>query len=59
MRAAESADSAIARSVNLARHVEGLEYKRYWLGDHSISGLACLATPVLIGHVRQGPRRFA
>ena len=52
MRAEESAGSAIARSVDLAQHVEKLGYKRYWLAEHhSISGLACSATPVLIGHV--------
>jgi luciferase family oxidoreductase group 1 len=52
MRANESAGSAIARSVDLARHVEQLGYKRYWLAEHhSIAGLACSATPVLIGHV--------
>ena len=52
MRAGESAGSAIARSVDLARHVEQWGYKRYWLAEHhSISGLACSATPVLIGHV--------
>ena len=52
MRAGEPAGSAIARSVNLAQHVEQLGYKRYWLAEHhSISGLACSATPVLIGHV--------
>jgi luciferase family oxidoreductase group 1 len=52
MRAGESAGSAIARSVNLAQHVEQLGYKRYWLAEHhSIPGLACSATPVLIGHV--------
>jgi luciferase family oxidoreductase group 1 len=52
MRANESAGSAIARSVDLARHVEELGYKRYWLAEHhSIAGLACSATPVLIGHV--------
>jgi luciferase family oxidoreductase group 1 len=52
MRAGESAGSAIARSVDLAQHVEQLGYKRYWLAEHhSIAGLACSATPVLIGHV--------
>jgi luciferase family oxidoreductase group 1 len=52
MRAGESAGSAVARSVDLAQHVEQLGYKRYWLAEHhSISGLACSATPVLIGHV--------
>ncbi|MGB7602779.1 MAG: LLM class flavin-dependent oxidoreductase [Candidatus Sulfotelmatobacter sp.] len=52
MRAGESSGSAIARSVDLARNVEEWGYKRYWLAEHhSISGLACSATPVLIGHV--------
>src|SRR5260370_23292830 len=52
MRPGESAGSAIARSVDLAQHVEQWGYKRYWLAEHhSISGLACSATPVLIGHV--------
>jgi luciferase family oxidoreductase group 1 len=52
MRPDESAGSAIARSVALARHVEELRYQRYWLAEHhSIAGLACSATAVLIGHV--------
>jgi luciferase family oxidoreductase group 1 len=52
MRPGESAGSAISRSVDLAQHVELLGYKRYWLAEHhAISGLACSATPVLIGHV--------
>src|SRR6202040_1713313 len=52
MRPGEPAGSAIARSVDLARHVERLGYQRYWLAEHhSIAGLACSATPVLIGHV--------
>jgi luciferase family oxidoreductase group 1 len=52
MRAGESAAGAIARSVDLALHVERLGYTRFWLAEHhSIQGLACSATPVLIGHV--------
>jgi luciferase family oxidoreductase group 1 len=52
MRAGESAGRAIARSVDLAQHVEQLGYRRYWLAEHhAIPGLACSATPVLIGHV--------
>jgi luciferase family oxidoreductase group 1 len=52
MRPGESAGSAIARSVDLAQHVEKLGYRRYWLAEHhSIQGLACSATPVLIGHI--------
>jgi hypothetical protein len=46
-RAGEPARSAIARSVELARHVERLGYKRYWVAEHhAIQGLACSATPV-------------
>src|SRR5580658_11046621 len=52
MRPEEPAGSAIARSVDLARHTEEWGYRRYWLAEHhSIPGLACSATPVLIGHV--------
>src|ERR1700676_5216315 len=52
MRPGEPAGSAISRSVDLARHAEQLGYKRYWIAEHhSISGLACSATTVLIGHV--------
>jgi luciferase family oxidoreductase group 1 len=51
-RPQESAASAIARSVDLAQHVEHWGYQRYWLAEHhSIDGLACSATSVLIGHV--------
>lgn len=50
-RAGEPAGSAIARSVELAQHVEQLGYKRYWVAEHhAIQGLAWSATPVLIGH---------
>jgi luciferase family oxidoreductase group 1 len=52
MRTGESAGSAIARSVDLAQHVEQWGYTRYWLAEHhAISGLACSATSLLIGHV--------
>jgi luciferase family oxidoreductase group 1 len=52
MRAGEPAASAIARSVDLAQHVESWGYQRYWLAEHhSIAGLACSATSVLIGHI--------
>ncbi len=52
MRAKEPAGSAIARSVDLALHTEEWGYRRYWLAEHhSIPGLACSATSVLIGHI--------
>jgi luciferase family oxidoreductase group 1 len=57
MRPGERAGSAIARSVELAQHVEQLGYRRYWLAEHhSIAGLACSATAVLIGHVAAATR---
>src|ERR1700751_5670440 len=57
MYTGEPAGSAIARSVDLARHVERLGYTRFWLAEHhSIEGLACSAAPVLIGHVAAAPR---
>ena len=52
MRTGESAGSAIARSVELAQHVERLGYQCFWLAEHhSIEGLACSVMPVSIGHV--------
>src|SRR5271165_1060264 len=57
MRAGEAAGSAIARSVDLAQHVEQWGYRRFLLAEHhSIAGLACSATPVLIGHVAAATR---
>src|ERR1700675_422470 len=59
MRVGESAGGAIARSVDLAQHVEQLGYQRYWLAEHhSIPGLACSATTVLIGHVAAATKRI-
>jgi luciferase family oxidoreductase group 1 len=52
MRPDETSGAAIARSVQTAQHVERLGYNRFWLAEHhSIAGLACSATSVLIGHV--------
>ena len=52
MHPGEGPGPAIARSVDLAQHAEQWGYKRFWLAEHhSIDGLACSATGVLIGHV--------
>jgi luciferase family oxidoreductase group 1 len=52
MRPGEGPGAAIARSVSLAQHAESWGYRRFWLAEHhSISGLACSATSVLIGHI--------
>jgi len=49
MRPEEPAGAAIARSVDLAQHVEKWGYQRFWLAEHhSIEGLACSATALLI-----------
>lgn len=57
MRADELPGEAIARSVDLAHHAEQWGYKRFWLAEHhSISGLACSATAVLIGHIAGATR---
>lgn len=54
LRPGEAAGAGIARSVQTAQHVERLGYRRFWLAEHhSIAGLACSATSVLIGHVAQ------
>ncbi|MES2477361.1 MAG: LLM class flavin-dependent oxidoreductase [Verrucomicrobiota bacterium] len=44
-------------SADLARHVEALGYKRFWLAEHhNIPGIASAATAVLIGHVAAATR---
>src|SRR5580698_2323257 len=59
MRPEESAGSAIARTVDLAQHAEQWGYKRFWLAEHhSIAGLACSATAVLIGHIAQATTKI-
>src|SRR3954454_4698307 len=57
MQTGEGAGPAIARSLALAQHAEQCGYKRFWLAEHhSIDGLACSATAVLIGHVAGATR---
>jgi luciferase family oxidoreductase group 1 len=52
LRPEDTPGAAIRRSVEAAQHVEKLGYKRYWLAEHhSIAGLACSATALLIGHI--------
>ena len=57
MRSGEPAGSAIGRTVDLAQHLEQFGYKRFWLAEHhSVEGLACSATSLLIGHVAAATR---
>jgi len=57
MRSGEPAGSAIGRTVDLAQRLEQFGYKRFWLAEHhSVEGLACSATSLLIGHVAAATR---
>jgi luciferase family oxidoreductase group 1 len=43
---------ALRNSADLARHVERLGYRRFWLAEHhNMVGIASAATAVVIGHV--------
>jgi luciferase family oxidoreductase group 1 len=50
-----SAAQSLHNTLDLARHAEGLGYRRYWLAEHhSMPGIASAATAVVIGHVAAG-----
>src|ERR671929_2149212 len=49
------AGQALRNSLDLARHVEALGYRRYWMAEHhNLPGIASAATAVAIGHVAAG-----
>ena len=49
------AATALRQSLDLARHVERLGYRRFWLAEHhNMPGIASAATAVVIGHVAAG-----
>jgi len=48
----ESAGDALRKSIDLARHAEGLGYTRYWVAEHhNMTGIASAATAVVIGQL--------
>src|SRR6202167_4065741 len=50
-----SAADALANSLALARHAEGLGFRRFWLAEHhNMPGIASAATAVVIGYVAGG-----
>jgi luciferase family oxidoreductase group 1 len=54
-----TAASALRNTLDLARHVEGLGYQRFWLAEHhNMTGIASAATAVVIGHVAAGTERI-
>lgn len=49
------AATALANSLDLARHAEEWGYNRYWLAEHhNMPGIASSATAVVIGHIAGG-----
>jgi luciferase family oxidoreductase group 1 len=52
VRAGHSAGDALQESAVLARHVEQLGYRRFWVAEHhNMEGIASAATSVVIGHI--------
>ena len=50
---------ALRNSLDLARHVEKLGYRRFWLAEHhNMVGIASAATAVVIGNVAGGTTRI-
>jgi luciferase family oxidoreductase group 1 len=50
-----TAKQALQNSRSLARHVERLGYRRFWLAEHhNMPGIASSATAVAIGYVAEG-----
>ncbi len=53
------AATSFCHSLDLARHAEAWDYRRFWLAEHhGMPGIASAATAVLIGHVAAGTTRI-
>ncbi len=53
------AGQALRNSLDLARHVEALGYRRYWMAEHhNLPGIASAATAVALAHVAAGTERI-
>jgi luciferase family oxidoreductase group 1 len=49
------AGQALRNSLDLARHVEALGYRRFWMAEHhNLPGIASAATAVALAHVGAG-----
>ncbi len=49
------AGQALRNSLDLARHVEALGYRRYWMAEHhNLPGIASAATAVALAHIGAG-----
>jgi luciferase family oxidoreductase group 1 len=53
------AGQALRNSLDLARHVEALGYRRFWMAEHhNLPGIASAATAVALAHVASGTSRI-
>src|SRR5437773_6695358 len=49
------AGQALRNSLDLARHVESLGYRRFWMAEHhNLPGIASAATAVALAHIAAG-----
>jgi luciferase family oxidoreductase group 1 len=59
VREGGSVADALAVALRTAQHAESLGFTRYWLAEHhNMSGIACSATAVLVGHIAGGTRHM-
>ena len=55
VRLGDTPAHALRNTLDLARHVEGLGFNRYWMAEHhNMTGIASAATSVVIGYVAGG-----
>jgi luciferase family oxidoreductase group 1 len=53
------AGQSLRNSLDLARHVEALGYRRFWMAEHhNLPGIASAATAVALAHVASGTSRI-
>src|SRR6478735_5272424 len=53
------AGQALRNSLDLARHVEALGFRRFWMAEHhNLPGIASAATAVALAHVASGTTRI-
>ncbi len=54
-----NAGQALRHSRDLARHVDALGYRRFWMAEHhNMPGIASAATAVALAHVAEGTQRI-
>ncbi len=59
VREGGSVGDALRLALRTARHVEALDFTRYWLAEHhNMPGIASSATAVLVGHIAAGTQRI-